>query len=102
MPDPSNRPPFRIQINGKGENKHRNLNAGVAFRNKVGGLTLFLAPGVVIDHQTSNEFFVNVNPVDEAHGGPPRQDPLGDMSRSRGAEADTFDRQYEDDDDIPF
>ena len=104
MGDKKNRPPFRLQIKGKDGSKGRNYNAGCAFINKVGGLTLYLNPGVVLDYRTTEEFFVNLNPADEAHGGPPGDAAarLGSLACTRGADEDTFDGAPDEDDDIPF
>lgn len=98
MSDSRNRPPFILQLRTKGDGKRSNYNAGCAFPNKVGGLTLFLSPGVVLDHRTSEEFYINLNPPKEGAAST-----LGSATHTRGADADTFDGAYEEDgDDVPF
>lgn len=68
------RPTFVITLSEKGEGKAYNGHAGVGWPNKLGGVTLSLNPGVVLDAKTCEQYFVNVNPIDARMPEPPPDD----------------------------
>jgi len=84
------RPTHRVSISAKGDdrNRPRNYDAGVAFPNKVGGLNLRLNPGVVLTHETTQEFYVNLNPIDEEREAGQRRKRLGNLHRPRDGSRD--------------